>query len=327
MRARDFAIGGSPIEGDGRCGTTLRCAMSRESAFIARLRAIAGHPAARGLQDDCAVLPMGERDLVLTHDMIVEGVHFLADDPPEDVAWKLVAVNLSDLAAKGAKPIGVLLGYPLAPDEAWDACFVAGLDAILGRYEVTLLGGDTVRANGPRSFGLTAIGEVPSGAAPSRSGAKAGDGLWVTGSVGAAGLGLEVATGRRAPDAALLDAYRRPIPRLAEGRQLGPLVHAMADVSDGLLIDARRMAEASGLAASIALEAVPFHAAVGADRAARLAAATAGDDYELLFAGPADFVPPVPATRIGGFSEGAGLTLSDQGEPVAVPDHIGYEHT
>ncbi|HYZ48045.1 MAG TPA: thiamine-phosphate kinase, partial [Sphingomonas sp.] len=211
-----------------------------ESEFIAALRGLATAPAARGLLDDAAVLG----DLVFTHDMIAEGVHFLADDPPEDVAWKLVAMNLSDLAAKGAEPVGCLLGYALGPAE-WNARFLAGLSEVLHAYAMPLLGGDTVRANGPRSFGLTAIGRAPH--APSRSGAKPGDALYITGIIGRAGLGLELLrSGRTGPE---IEAYRRPRPRLVEGRALAPLVHAMMDVSDGLLIDAQRMAEASGVAA------------------------------------------------------------------------------
>ena len=152
-----------------------------EADFIARLRSIAVDPAARGLNDDAAVWD----GLVLTHDMIVEGVHFLPDDTPQDVAWKLVAVNLSDLAAKGAAPVGVLVGYSLG-DAAWDAAFADGLDLVLRRFGVILLGGDTVRvpAGAPRSFGLTAIGRAPPGGAPPRSGARPGDRIWVTGSIG-----------------------------------------------------------------------------------------------------------------------------------------------
>ncbi|HRE36372.1 MAG TPA: thiamine-phosphate kinase, partial [Sphingopyxis terrae] len=149
-----------------------------EADFIARLRGIATDPAARGLADDTALLG----DLVLTHDMIVEGVHFLPDDTPQDIAWKLVAVNLSDLAAKGAAPLGVLLGYSLSGDAAWDAAFVAGIDDVLRRFDVPLLGGDTVRppAGAPRSFGLTAIGRAPATGAPARSGVRPGDQIWVT---------------------------------------------------------------------------------------------------------------------------------------------------
>jgi thiamine-monophosphate kinase len=145
-----------------------------EPEFIAALRSLARDPAARGLLDDAAVLG----DLVFTHDMIVEGVHFLGDDPPEDIAWKLAAVNLSDLAAKGAEPVGCLLGYTLGP-EAWNAAFIAGLQEVLEAHAMPLLGGDTVKANGPRSFGLTAIGRASH--VPSRAGAKAGDALYVTG--------------------------------------------------------------------------------------------------------------------------------------------------
>ena len=274
-----------------------------EADFLALLRPLATHPAARGLADDAAVLG----DLVLTHDMLVEGVHFLPGDPPEDVAWKLVAVNLSDLAAKGATPIGVLLGYPLSTAK-WDAAFVRGLADVLARFDVALLGGDTVK--GPRVLSLTALGQSP--IAPSRSGAKAGDDLWVTGTIGRAGLGL---TG----DAAHLEAYRRPIPRLAEGRALAPHVTAMMDVSDGLLIDAKRMADASGVRVSIDLDAVPV---VGD----RIAAITAGDDYELLFAAAPDTVPPVPARRIGAFATGSGVSLHDADGSVPLPQRLGWQH-
>jgi thiamine-monophosphate kinase len=274
-----------------------------EADFLARLRPFATHAAARELADDAAVLG----DLVFTHDVLVDGVHFRAGDPPESVAWKLVAVNLSDLAAKGAVPLGVLLGYPLG-DDAWDAAFVRGLGLALAHFGVPLLGGDTVK--GPRVLSMTAIGR--SAQAPARSGAKAGDALYVTGTIGRAGLGL---TG----DPAHLDAYLRPQPRLAEGQALAPLVHAMMDVSDGLLIDARRMAAASGLALVIDLSAVPHVGEI-------MAAVTAGDDYELLFAAPLSRVLPVPATRIGYFTPGAGLRLTDGDRRVPLPARLGWEH-
>ena len=296
--------------------------MSRESAFIARLAAFATHPAARGLQDDAAVLSLGDRDIVLTHDMIVEGVHFLPADPPQDVAWKLVAVNLSDLAAKGARPLGVLLGFPLG-DAAWDLAFADGLEAVLATFDVPLLGGDTVSARGPRHLGLTAIGETAPGAAPARSGAQAGDLLYVTGRIGAAGLGLAVARGEREGPAEWPAAYHHPVPRLAEGQALAPRVHAMADISDGLLIDARRMAAASGVAIEIDLDAVPV---VGE----AMAAVTAGDDYELLFAAPPGLTLDQPGlatiTAIGRCAEGHGLALLDHGQPVPLPEALGYEH-
>ena len=303
--------------------------MSRERDFIELLRGIAHHPAARGLADDAAVLPTGACDLVLTHDMLVEGVHYLPGDPPGDVAWKLVAVNLSDLAAKGARPVGALMGYMLAADAGWDAAFADGLAVALATFDLPLLGGDTVAAGGgARAFGLTAIGTVAPGRAPSRAGARAGDALWTTGTIGGAGLGLALAEAGAVEPAALLRAYRRPEPRLAEGQALGPHVHAMADISDGLLIDAARMAQASGLAVAIRLDAVPLPPGTAGDRADRLRAVTAGDDYELLFAAPPDFVPPlgVTCTRIGAFAAGGGVTLGDAGGAVALPSSLGFEH-
>ena len=151
-----------------------------EAELIDLLRGSATDPSARGLADDVAVLPFGGTALVLTHDMIVEGVHYLAGDAPADVAWKLLAVNLSDLAAKGAAPVGVLLGYMLG-DDVWDRAFAAGLSKALAAFGVPLLGGDTVASPGaPRTLGLTAIGRSDS-EPPSRSGARPSDHLWVTG--------------------------------------------------------------------------------------------------------------------------------------------------
>ena len=278
-----------------------------EPDFLALLRPLATDPAARGLLDDAAVLG----DLVLTHDMLVEGVHFRTGDPAGDVAWKLLAVNLSDLAAKGATPLGVLMSYALTGDSDWDAVFVDGLIVALTHFDTPLLGGDTVAMRGrPRVLSMTALGR--SADAPARSGALAGDALYVTGVIGRAGLGLTGDPDHRA-------AYLRPQPRLAEGQALAPHVHAMMDVSDGLLIDARRMAEASGLALTIDLDAVPF---VGE----RMAAVTAGDDYELLFAADPELAVSVPARRIGTFSAGAGLTLRDRHGPVPLPPSLGFEH-
>jgi thiamine-monophosphate kinase len=295
-----------------------------ESSFLAALRAMPLHPGAGNLRDDTATLA----GLTITTDTIVEGVHFLPTDPPEDVAWKLLATNLSDLAAKGATPEGVLLNYPLS-DDAWDRAFLAGLDAALRHFACPLIGGDTVSlpVGAPRILTLTAIGR--DAAAPPRSGARAGDALWVTGTIGDARAGLRIARGEPGPDS-LLARYRRPQPRLAEGRKLAPLVHAMMDVSDGVLIDARRMAEASALAITIELAALPLSADclafAGADLAAHLAAASAGDDYELLFALPDGEEPPVGAFPIGRFVEGNGITLSWQGVPVSLPPYLGFEH-
>ncbi|WP_242096217.1 thiamine-phosphate kinase [Sphingomonas sp. CROZ-RG-20F-R02-07] len=291
-----------------------------EVDFLEALRRLPLHPGARGLRDDTAVLA----GLVVTTDTLVEGVHFLDDDPPGDVAWKLVATNLSDLAATGAAVEGVTLNYPLSGAE-WDAAFVAGFDAALAAMGARLIGGDTVTLppGAPRILTLTAFGR--DAVAPPRSGARAGDGLWVTGTIGDAGAGLAVALACTG-DAALLAAYRRPQPRLAEGRALAPHVHAMMDISDGLLIDAQRMAAASGLAVTIDMAAVPLSAAYRATGGTALAAATAGDDYELLFAAPAGFVPAVAATRIGAFEAGSGLALRADGAAVPLPDRLGFEH-
>ncbi|HEX6376483.1 MAG TPA: thiamine-phosphate kinase [Allosphingosinicella sp.] len=311
--------------------------MSSESAFIDSLRALATHPAARGLADDAAVLEVGGRTLVLTHDMLVEGVHYLPDDPPADVAWKLVAVNLSDLAAKGARPLGVLLGYSLG-DDAWDAAFVAGLRTALVAFDIPLLGGDTVRGSGARTLALTAIGEA-SGPVPSRAGGRSGDRLWVSGTIGDAGAGLRGLKGEIASDPDLAERYRNPRPRLEAGERLAPLVGAMIDVSDGLLIDAGRLAAASGVAIEIDLASMPLSAAflatLGEALEARLAAAAGGDDYELLFAAAPERAPEIlalqdelglPLSRIGSLAEGSGLRLTDAGESVPLPPRLGWEH-
>jgi thiamine-monophosphate kinase len=287
--------------------------VSSEAAFHALLRGLATDPAARGLMDDAALLG----DLVLTTDTLVESVHYLRGDPPQSVGWKLAAVNLSDLAAKGAVPLGCLLNYALSGDADWDAAFLAGLGEALTRYQMPLLGGDTV--SGTRSYSLTAIGRAAN--PPSRSGAQPGDALWVTGTLGDAGAGLAIAQGGEGP-AALLERYRKPTPRLTEGIALAPHVHAMMDVSDGLLLDAARMAEASGLAVAIDLAQIPLSAHLSD----ALAAATAGDDYELLFAAAPGLTPPVPATLIGHFAPGAGLSLSHRGEPIPNPATLGWVH-
>jgi thiamine-monophosphate kinase len=309
----------------------------KESDFITRLRSIATHPAARGLLDDAAVLG----DLVMTHDMIVEGVHYLADDAPADVAWKLMAVNLSDLAAKGATPMGVLMGYGLSGDPEWDREFVEELGQVLRHFDVPLLGGDTVRLplHAPRCFGLTAIGRAPEGGAPRRSGAKPGDHLWVTGSIGDAGIGL--ATRRDGANGleSHCAAYARPQPQLAFGQAVAPLVHAMMDVSDGLLIDASRMASASQCRFDLAIEAVPLSpATLRVQRdvlATRMVAVTAGDDYQLLFAAdPAEEQAilqigerlDLAVCLIGSVHDGAGLALTYCDEKVSLPDRLGFTH-
>lgn len=278
------------------------------------MRAIATHPAARGLADDAAVLEVGSETLVLTHDTMVEGVHFLPGQDPADVAWKLVATNMSDLAAKGAKPLAVLLSYQLGHD---DAAFLSGLQAALRHYgDAALLGGDTARADGPQSVGLTAIGRATHRPVPARSGAQAGDGLWITGPVGAALLGFEALQAGTGDSS----AYRRPSALLAEGQLLAPLVSAIMDVSDGLLLDASRMADASGVTIAIDRMAVP----IAAPETRRDEALRWGDDYQLLFTLPAGIAPPCPAWRIGTVLERQGAPILLDGAPVS--GRLGYEH-
>lgn len=310
-----------------------------ESEFIALMRGIASDPAARGLEDDAAVLDVGGRTLVLTHDMIVEGVHFLPGDPPGDVAWKLLAMNLSDLAAKGARPVGALLGYTLGAAE-WDRGFAEGLSSAASGFGIALLGGDTVRApeGSARTLGLTAIGEA-SGPVPSRAGARAGDHLWVSGTIGDSGAGLKLAKAGVPGGRALVERYRNPRPRLEAGKKLAPLVSAMMDVSDGLLIDAARMAAASNAAIRIDVGLVPlsgpFLAAMGGAREARMFASSAGDDYELLFAAAPSRSQDLlalaqetglPLSRIGEVEAGDGLRLCDGEQAVDLPKRLGWEH-
>ena len=286
-----------------------------EADFIAALRALATHPAARGLEDDCAVLELGSETLVLTHDMLVEGTHYLAGGDMADVAWKLVATNLSDLAAKGAQPLGVLVGHMLGEG---DDRFVHGLAEVLGRYDVPLLGGDTVSGTGPRSHGLTAIGRASHVPVPSRGGARPGDGLWVTGTLGRAMLGFEALRDATGADAS---AYLRPLPLLAEGQVLAPVVTAMMDVSDGLLLDAFRMARASQVSIAIDSPCVSL-----ADPLRPLDCMTWGDDYQLLFTLPGKVQPPVPATRIGRVEPQGFAPLFLDAEPLLNPQGLGYIH-
>ncbi len=305
--------------------------MSGEADFLRRLRAMASDPAARGLMDDAALLQTSGEQLVLTADTLVEGVHYLATDPPDTVGWKLAAVNLSDLAAKGATARACLLSYTLSGDTDWDAAFLEGLARALDAHAMPLIGGDTVAlpAGAPRVLSLTAIGAMSAGqAVPHRAGAQPGDILYLSGPVGDAGAGLDLLKHGEEEPASLIAAYRTPQPHPALGQALAPSAHAMMDVSDGLLIDARRMAEASGCA--IEISAVPLSADYvalhGLSIESRLAAATAGDDYVLLAALPPDVAPPDDMIAVGHCAKGAGLSVVLDGKAVTLPDRLGYEH-
>lgn len=289
-------------------------AMNREFCFLSMMRALATHPGARGLDDDAAVLQIGAETLVATHDTLVQGVHVRVDEDPTDIAWKLIAVNLSDLAAKGAEPIGVLVSHMLGEG---DDAFARGLGEVLAEYDVPLIGGDTVRAEGRRVWGCTALGRATHTPVPDRRGAQPGDAVYVTGVLGRAMLGFE----NRGNDARNDRAYRRPTPLLKEGRALAPLVTAMMDVSDGLLLDCWRLAVASEVQIALDGDSVPV-----ADQDRRNDCMRWGDDYQLLFTAPADCRIPVGATRIGEVRGEAAPSLVLDGIPLSVEHGLGYTH-
>jgi thiamine-monophosphate kinase len=288
-----------------------------EFALIARhFRPLAG-PGSLDLQDDAAILapPVG-RDLVLTTDAMVEGVHFLPGDPPDLVGRKLLRVNLSDLAAKGAAPLGYLMtvSTPADTPDEWFAGFVAGLALDQREYGITLLGGDTTSTPGPIALSLTAIGHVAPGQAVHRAGAAPGDGIWVTGTIGDGALGLAVASGKIAdPTGYLLSRYRLPLPRV--GLAIGGVASAGMDISDGLVQDLGHICRASGVAAEIDATSVPLSdEARGAGPDWLTTCITGGDDYELLLAVPppketaltqAAHLLGVVITRIGTFRSGS----------------------
>ncbi len=259
------------------------------------------------------MIEIGGETLILTHDAMAEGVHFLPSQDPADVAWKLVASNLSDLAAKGTEPLGVLLSYQLADD---NARFVTGLGEVLAHYGVPLLGGDTISASGNQVLGLTAIGRATYRPVPARSGALVGDEVWITGPVGAAMMGFEAMKSGSGDSL----AYRRPAALLAEGHALAPLVSAMMDVSDGLLLDASRMAAASGVTIDIDRHGVP----IATPEARRDEALRWGEDYQLLFTARPGSKFPVPVHRIGQVhGRDVAALLVDGAVPTG---KLGYQH-
>lgn len=283
-----------------------------EFALIARhFRPLAG-PGALELADDAAVIaPPTGRDLVLTVDAMVGGVHFLPDDPPDLVGRKLLRVNLSDLAAKGATPLGYLMtvSAPRDTPDAFFAGFAAGLAADQAAFGITLLGGDTTSTPGPLSLSLTAIGHVASGAIVRRAGARPGDGIWVTGTIGDGALGLLVARGALVdPTGHLLDRYRLPRPRL--GLAIAGIASAGMDVSDGLVQDLGHICRASGLAAEVVAARVPLsHPARQAGPQHLATCLTGGDDYELLLA-----VPPDQEGALVGAAASAGIAVTRIGD-------------
>jgi thiamine-monophosphate kinase len=291
--------------------------------FVPLVRAV---PEALGLADDAAVCPLPDgvdTCLVATSDAIVANVHYLPDDPPESIAAKLLRVNLSDLAAMGATPYGVLLvcGYPQGCPEDWIARFAEGLHQDLMRYRVVLLGGDTVTSAHPHPHGwyaVTALGFVPKGQALCRHGAHVGDDLYVTGTIGDAVLGLRVAQ-QEAPSYIPADGcdflrqrYRYPEPRLTVGTALRGIATATMDCSDGLLASVRTLALQAGVHIVLDIAQVPCSPPAALwrdhDRAIHCQMLTGGDDYELVFT-----APPIHAEALAALTARTGVPITKLG--------------
>ena len=293
-----------------------------------------GAPEALDLLDDAAVIPSRPGfDLVVTKDALVAGVHFLPDDPLDLVARKLLRVNLSDLAAKGAEPYGYFLStsWPTGTTWADRALFAGGLAEDGAAWDLALLGGDTTSTPGPLTVSATMLGWVARGRAVLRSGARPGDRLVVSGPVGDGWLGLKAARGDL-DSPALAQRYRLPVPRTDLSATLRDQVRAAADISDGLLADAGHIAAASHCAVEIALDRLPQSAAAAdwlsrqPDRLVALTAlATGGDDYEIAGALAADAPLPDGWTIVGAFRAGEGVVATWRGAPAPV-DRLGWDH-
>lgn len=301
---------------------------------------------ALGIGDDAALLDMpADRQLVACTDTLVAGVHFLVDTAPEDIGWKSLAVNLSDIAAMGAEPAWALLALTLpGADARFVDKFARGFAELAGKHAVALVGGDTTQ--GPLSITVTVLGAVPRGKALTRGGARSGDMVFVTGTLGDAAGALRLlrdrgrATGdpEEGQTAALLARMRRPEPRIAAGLALREVASACIDVSDGLLADLGHVCTASGTGAEIDIEALPVSPALGATfqrDACQTLALTGGDDYELCFSVPEDRVAGIGrllahagcvATRIGRITRGSNTRVMDAGGNTVEVPHAGWEH-
>ncbi len=315
-----------------------------------RIRRFFAPLAGRGgldLLDDAAILDCrAGRRLVVTADAIVEGVHYLTDDPPDLVARKLLRVNLSDLAAMGARPLHYLLttALPAELGAGWVASFASGLAEDQRRFGIDLLGGDSVATPGPAALSLTAIGEVAAGMEIRRNGARAGDLVWVSGTIGDAFLGLNVLRGaypELAADyrAGLIGRFQIPDPRVELGPRLSGIAHAMIDISDGLIADLGHICETSHVAAVVELESLPLSPAAGVIvdgvPGLRTRLAAGGDDYELLFTAPVGSTKAIddlsslldlPITRIGRIELGDGVRVVDaEGRTLQIAEP-GYRH-
>ena len=308
-----------------------------EDDLIARYFAPIAGPGALELKDDAALItPPPGHDLVITTDALVAGGHFFVDDPPRAISRKALRVNLSDLAAKGAAPLGILLALALPPDWTpdWLAEFAAGLGEDAAAYRCPLLGGDTVKTPGPLTISITALGCVPNGAMVRRTGVRPGDHLFVTGTIGDAALGLRLRLAA-AEDAAWRAAlseharkflelrYLLPQPRLALAPVLRAFAHGAMDVSDGLIGDLTKMLRVSGVGAAVDLSRVPLSSAARAAVAARAdlfeAALTGGDDYEIICA-----VPPEFSARFASGAAAAGVVAARIGEALPLAAGVTF---
>ncbi len=294
-----------------------------------------------GVGDDCALLaPAPGLQLAISTDMLVEGRHFFAGADPGLLGHKCLAVNLSDLAAMGARPLAFTLALALpAADEAWLTPFARGLLSLADRHGCALVGGDTTR--GPLTISITVFGEVAGEQALRRAAARVGDDIWVSGSLGEARLALAGLTGELALDEQLLAAaaprLHAPQPRVALGLALRGIAHAAIDISDGLAGDLGHILAQSGVGASIDVDAVPAGASLESQPAElqRAYSLAGGDDYELCFTAPparreavlaAAHAAATPVTRIGAINAAPGLRLADSaGRPYRL-SHPSFDH-
>lgn len=310
----------------------------------------AGAPGALGLRDDAAfITPPPGTDLVITTDPVIAGVHFFACQRADDIAWKALAVNVSDLAAKGAVPLAytMALAFPEAPTHAWMELFARGLGEAQKQFGCTLVGGDTDRTSGPLSISITAFGIVPGGRMVRRHAASIGDHVFVTGTLGDAALGLVLYTNPELFGPALLSGdrgfliarYLRPAPRLALAGALREFASAALDISDGLVKDLGRLVAGAGGGADIAFSRLPLspsaEAMLNVAPGYAPAVLSGGDDYEILFSVPSGLVGlarqafdalPLAVTEIGRITEGAGVVIRDgSGRPMQLAG-TGYDH-
>jgi thiamine-monophosphate kinase len=321
---------------------------SAEDSLIARyFRPLATDPGAFDLTDDAATLRSSADELVVTTDAIVEGVHFLSDDPPDTIARKALRVNLSDLAAKGATPAGFVLTLALrAPDDAWLAPFARGLGEDATQFGCPLLGGDTVSTPGPLMISITAFGRVPAGKMVRRNGAKAGDRVAVSGTIGDAALGLELLKGGAATALGgdereiLIGRYRVPQPRVALAQVVRDHASAAMDVSDGLAGDLAKLCAASEVSAAIDAQSIPLsgpaRTLLSSGAVGIKSIVSGGDDYEILCTIPenrfeafaqAASLAGVPVTSIGTIIAGIAVPrfIDGQGAEIVLP-RLSYSH-